>query len=634
MQVEPIAIETKGAGDGAGAGPARVNGDAGTRDGRGRGGRRERVLLTTPFGPYETRWGEAPTDLLGARLARGDDILRRSSHLPTWALHLIAENVSNPCTVLEFPAWDDFVRELGEGYDVVAIELKSIHMRRVVRMMRAVRERSPGTRIVIGGYGVGALRDGMPGDEEGLAAYVLANADHLCRSEGVRFMRELLGDAPYDRPITQYHLPHARVRPMQGHSPVDIRLPAILVSLGCPSACDFCNTSAFFHHKKQTIATPAQVYDFMKHHQKRLGEDRITFILFDEDIFLDPEYVRELGRLIRSDPATWGFRWISFGSIGALQQYTPRELRECGVEGIWIGVESSLVDHGSDDLGYSKRGSTEPTELFAQLRQHGIQTIASMILGLDFHTPDNIEQDIEYFVGLEPTFYQIGPIRPCPGTKLYRQMRRQGRLMKNYDWEHFHLWEEISHKPLHFEQGGIRPYYDLAHERLRAELGSPVVQIFQANLLAHETFRDADTEFLRFQAELSLQTVRRLAPIVQGLAANGPAPAARTRARDLLARAERHLREDGPLLGAVRAVVGRVLAWRMGRPQEMEATPRMHAPDPFWAYFDGTGAPPCIKTRADRAPRALAAAEETLRADRTQPLRRLRRTLTGNTAAV
>ncbi len=28
------------------------------------------------------------------------------------------------------------------------------------------------------------------------------------------------------------------------------RIPIILVSLGCPNACDFCNTSAMFDHKK------------------------------------------------------------------------------------------------------------------------------------------------------------------------------------------------------------------------------------------------------------------------------------------------------------------------------------------------------------------------------------------------
>jgi hypothetical protein len=573
MQIQPIPIQMKDAGTQAPGGHG-VGSDTGRRQGtNGRPARKARVLLTSPYGPYDLQWGTAPTDLLGARLARGHALLSMSTHFPTLPLYLIAENLSHPCTVLDFPRWDDFVREVRSGYDVVAIELKSIHTRRVVDMMKTVRDLSPETKIVIGGYGVGALRDGMPGDTEGLAQHILDDADFICRTEGVRAMREYLGDAPFDRPITQYHTPHVKVRPYRGEVKVEVNLPAILVSLGCPSACDFCNTSAFFHHKKSLIATPAQVYEFMKHHQKRLGEDRITFILFDEDLFLDPAYVRELGRLIRSDRKTWGFRWITFGSVKALEQFTPRELRECGVEGIWIGVESGLVEHQSDDGGYAKRGTQNPVELFEQLRHHGIETIGSMILGLDFHTPDNIERDIDYFVSLKPTFYQIGPIRPCPGTKLFRQMKRQGRLTQDYNWEHFHLWEETSHKPVHFEQGGIRQYYDLAHEKLRSQLGSPVLQIFEANLLAHETLRGADSEFLRYQAELSLETVRRLQPVIQALALNPASPKVLARTRSLLARAAPHLEGDRWSQRAFRRVAGRVVGWRMGM-----AAPRITGP--------------------------------------------------------
>jgi hypothetical protein len=621
IQETPVHLKTRANGTSNGRG----EGAQGERGERGTGGppRVQRVLLTTAYGPYDSKWGAAPTDLLGARLARGDTLLSMSTTFPTLPLYLIAENLSHPCTVLDFPRWDDFVREVCSGYDVVAIELKSIHVRRVVEMMRAVRKLSPGTRIVIGGYGVGALHDGMPGDKEGLGQFILDEADFICRTEGVRAMREYLEDGPVDRPITQYHMPHVVVRPGQDKTGVEIRLPAILVSLGCPSACDFCNTSAFFHHKKTVMATPAQVYDTMKHHQQRLGEDRITFILFDEDLFLDPAYVRELGRLIRSDRKTWGFRWITFGSIRALEQFTAEELRACGVEGIWIGVESGLVEHALGQEGYTKRGSRSPVEVFADLRRHGIQTIGSMILGLDFHTPENIEKDIDFFVSLRPTLYQVGPIRPCPGTKLFRQMKKQGRITDDYNWEHFHLWEETSHKPKHFEQGGIRKYFDLAHDKLRSELGSPVVQIFETNLLAFETLRNAGTEFLRYQAELSLDGVRRLYPVVRGLQAHTPPSRALERTRALLARAATHLQADPLPLRVFRKVAGRVVAWRFGFP--VAPVPAVFAPPAVWAHYNAVvWDAPRVKDRAVAPLRSLRDVERDRRRGGLLPVRRIR----------
>lgn len=524
-----------------------------------------RVLLTNAYGPYPSEWGTAPSDLLEARLARGHNMFQQSSRLPTWALYLIAENISNPATVLEFPTWAEFEKELSRGYDYVAIQLMSLHIKRIVEMMKFVRDHYPRTQIIIGGYGVSALKDGMPGDTEGDAQYVLDNADHICRKEGVRFMRKLLRDGPLDRPVTQYQMPVATVNPFSMKS-VQIELPAISVALGCPAACDFCNTSAFFRHKKLRIASPAQVYDTMKAHQQRLGRDRITFILFDEDMFLDPDYVRELGRLIRSEERTWGFRWITFGSIGALSQFTARELRACGVEGIWIGVESGLAEEQGEQAAYDKRqADIKAPDLFAALRGHGIMTIGSMILGLDFHTKDNIERDIDYFVNLRPTLYQVGPIRPCPGTKLYRQMLKQGRVRDTYNWSDFHLWKEGSHDVLNFRDGELRHYYDLAHDKLKKVNGNPVLQIFEANLLAYQNLSGDETAFLRHQAQASLDSVRQLLPVVKGIVHSPDSPIVRERARALVRRAEGHLGRSIVRRG-FHAIAGRVIGVRLRAP--------------------------------------------------------------------
>ena len=295
----------------------------------------KKVLLTNPCAPYDLGWGEDMMDLLASRLARGHDIANLKSHLPAWGLYLIAENIKNPATVLEHPRWEDFLKELENGYDVIGIQLKTINLERTVRMVEAIQKYSPKSEIVIGGYGVSALDAKLPGDVNDYAGWLKKAAHHLCREEGVKFMRRVLGDAPFDRPITQFHMPYARFH-LPGMRAFDLNIPAILVSLGCPNACDFCNTSAFFKHKKIYVAEPQEVVSFMRHHKQELGVDSLNVILFDEDIFLNTEYVRELGRLLRADRELWGIRWISFGSAKALAPFSGEELRECGVGGIWV----------------------------------------------------------------------------------------------------------------------------------------------------------------------------------------------------------------------------------------------------------------------------------------------------------
>ncbi len=542
------------------------------------GGQHMRVLITNPYGPYDLKWGQSPSDLLGARLARGHAMLERASELPTWSMYLIAENIRNQTTVLEYPRWKDFTRAIADGYDVVCIETKTLQIPHIARMVKHIRQVRPQTKVVLGGYGVSTLHEGVPHDPENHRDYLLKHVDYFCRTEGIRFMRELLGDAPFDRPITQYTLPPATLHPYGGRRTI-AHMPAILVSLGCPSACDFCNTSAFFHHKKIQVFSPAEIYDCMKHHAQTLGKKELTFLLFDEDIFLDPPFVRELGRLIRSDRATWGFRWISFGSMKALQAFNARELRECGVEGIWIGVESGLTDGGENSASYSKRKTqVEPPELFASLRGAGILTIGSMILGFDFHTPDNIERDIDYFVDLRPTFYQVGPMRPCPGTKLYKLMQKEKRVKSNYTWEDFHLWESDTHHFENFTAQDVHFWFDRIHDKLKNVNGSPVLQIYEGNLLAYFQFRDDASEFLRYQAKLALAQVRALYPVIVGLLRNAPSRGVAERTRKLIERAKVALAEDPLVLSAYRSIAGELLGVGIRQAERHHKTT-----EPAWA---------------------------------------------------
>jgi hypothetical protein len=551
----------------------------------------KKVLLTTPCAPYDLAWGEDMLDLLGSRLARGHDIASLRSELPTWGLYLIAENLKNPCTVLEYPRWDDYTKELEKGYDVIAFELKTLHLERVAKRIEAARRYSPRSEIVVGGYGVSALADPLPGDTAGAGSYVKSEADHLCREEGVRFMRRLLGDLPIERPITQYHLPYSRFH-LPGMRSFDLNIPSILVALGCPNACEFCNTSAFYKHKKIYVAEPAETYAFMKHHLEKLGVETMNVILFDEDFFLNAEYVHELGRLLRSDKKTWGVRYITFGSVKGLSQFTAEELRYNGVGGIWIGVESGISEGERSKTGYAKREGKSPPELFDDLQAHGIEIVASMILGFDFHTPQNIEQDIDYFVSLKPCFYQIAPLTPCPGTKLYRDLENAGRIHSTYGPTSFHIWKDDVFQLTNFGPGQMKKYFDIAHDKLRTVNGPPTLQFCEAHLRAARTLRQSHDEYLRFQAENSARLAAGALPLVRAIGKRPPSPAVQERARKIEAMAAEVLEPPSLTMRAI----GKALELYSTRKTEtldrLERATPISDPGPRWSYYnDGSSVP-------------------------------------------
>ena len=78
---------------------------------------------------------------------------------------------------------------------------------------------------------------------------------------------------------------------------------------------------------------------------------------------------------------------------------------------------------------YSKLNGTDTLALTAELRRHGIKVLGSTIVGLEHHTPENIDGEIEHAVAHDTDFHQFMLYTPVPGTPLYSQIRDEGRLL-------------------------------------------------------------------------------------------------------------------------------------------------------------------------------------------------------------
>ena len=506
----------------------------------------KRVLLTNPYGPYELSWGSNAYDITETRFHRGQGPFAFKSHTHCLALYLIAENINAETTVMEYPRIEDYEEELGKGYDYVGIQVIGITINKVARMIRIARKVAPHTKIVIGGYGILNLYDPPPGETSGDAEYILKEADHLCREEGVQFMRKLLGDKPFDRPITQKYAPrNAFYYPgLEGFA--DKSNGMALVALGCPNGCEFCNTSAMFKKQKIYVATPEETFETMKHNCRRNGGRATSTLLMDEDLLLNPDYVRQLGKLIQEDEE-FGLSKLSyfcFGDLRSMTQYSMEELLECGADTIWIGVESGLNDVITSEHNIEKRSCDDIKSTFRGLEEYGIGITASMVLGWDFHTPDNIEQDIDFFVGLGPSSYQITFLGACPGTELYDRMKKEGRINPKFAYKDMEQCNDVdTFVPKHFEVGGLVKYFDLTHEKLFEKNGPGIFRSFQLNLNGYETCSKSQRPLLRkHKAPFFAERCRRSYPLMEACEKFAPNEAVREKVREA---GEKYLRLFG-----------------------------------------------------------------------------------------
>ncbi|MFH1812376.1 MAG: B12-binding domain-containing radical SAM protein [Pseudomonadota bacterium] len=361
-----------------------------------------------------------------------DQGLFQLRQLHSWhPLHFLAQNLPVDAVVLENPTWKDFTREIDRGaYDVVAISFTVVLTGKVLEMVTWLRTRHPHLEIILGGYGT-AIFDEHFGIEQEIASRV----DHICRGEGLSFLRDYLArrwGVRGESPLRQDLVPTTNG---VFRSRVSIYDQLAFVSeLGCRNGCVFCATSSHFARCKIPIAVGEGLYQVIREQAGRHPRAR-SAIVYSENFLDDREQVLTFMRCMEQDRelAQRPLLLTIFSSVRSIAQYSVSELVRCGVGTIFVGVESfrrEILDGESLD---KRQGNV--AELFEKLHRAGINTLGSMVVGWDGHTPENIGAELDAFVGLNPTFYQIVPLHPVPGTPLWQRIRREGRLIDGYRYQ-------------------------------------------------------------------------------------------------------------------------------------------------------------------------------------------------------
>ena len=435
-------------------------------------GSQARILLSSVFGPYaqDDEYGSRsinPMELYHNQVTRAQGSFSLRMFHRSWGIMLIQQNISAPCTVLDFPTRDDFAREIStHQYDVVGISSIIVNVGKVREMCRMTRELSPNSVIVVGGH-VAAI----PGIEK------MIDADHIVRGEGVSWMRRFLGEDE------NAAIEHPQIVSGFGTRIMGIRLPerrgataaTIIPSVGCPMGCNFCTTSAFFGGKGKFVnffESGDELFDVMNRMEHELGVH--SFFVMDENFLLHRE--RAMGLLDRMKEAKKSWTMSVFASANAIHKYTTQELVDLGVSWLWMGLESPRS-------GYAKLQGTDTHQLTRELREHGIRVQGSTIIGLEHHTPENIVSEIEYAVSHDTDFHQFMLYTPVPGTPLYQQMAEERRLLHDVDYADVHGQFKFNFKHAAISREDSKRFLDWAFWR-DFEMNGPSLYRIARTLLA------------------------------------------------------------------------------------------------------------------------------------------------------
>jgi len=385
-----------------------------------------RVLLTSVFKPFAVNdlysRRESIVELFHNQLTRYQGIFSLRTSDDSYGIHAIGYNLGIPCTVLDFPTQQRFLREIAKGYDYIGISSIVQNFQKVKWMVEQIRKISPRSRIIIGGF-CATVPD----------LQKILDVDYVCIGEGISFMRELL---KLPEKFTFQNPPNIRTdfREFMGVPLFGIpKAPQIIVGLGCSYGCDFCCPSHFFGRRHIRFFESGQaLFEEIERVSNRFGLNQISLI-GDDNFLLDLSRAEELRHcVVRSGKI---YNLLLFASADRIMDFGVERLAEMGASVVWIGRESRFAD-------YPKNRHIDMKALVEELRCYGIKTILSSILLLDGHTRENIHQDIDEHLACQPVFSQFSHYAPLPETPLWNRFRQEKKLIDGIPWEDMHAFNE------------------------------------------------------------------------------------------------------------------------------------------------------------------------------------------------
>jgi len=391
------------------------------------------ILFSSPWGYYpKLPIEEDPIDFFYYRntLKQGPFQLRifQSWH----SLHFLAQNLPVNATVLENPTPKSFKTEIGRGnYQIVAISFNFLLSENVLAMTQWLKSEFPHIKIILGGYGTALFKENFP-----LGDKLKQTVDSICYGEGVEFFKYYLSEKwnfkSNSHDFSQSLLPNVQ-------SFFRTRIPifkqmVFVKSLGCTAGCNFCATS--YHFKKRVISlfNPKQLFNEIEKEAKKYPRIK-SAVIYDEDFLANPDNIEALKEGFRQneDLRKRPLHFTVFTSIHSLQKYGIKDLIEAGIGTLYIGVESLQEEVIKNEKMWKREGNI--SEMFEELHRNGINTLGSLIVGWDNQTIEDAEKDADAFVKLNPTFYQIVPLHPVPGTPMWKRVKKEERIMQNYKIE-------------------------------------------------------------------------------------------------------------------------------------------------------------------------------------------------------
>jgi len=249
----------------------------------------------------------------------------------------------------------------------------------------------------------------------------IIDADYICRGVGIKWFRQFLGE-DINAPVKHPAIVSGFGTRIMGTQISSKNTAGVLIpSVGCPMGCNFCSTSALFGGKGNSVSffeTGDELFTVLCQLEEKLGVG--SFFVLDENFLLYKKRALKLLELMEENDKSWEF--YVFSSAGVLESYTMGQLISLGISWVWMGLEG-------ENSNYNKLNGVNTQELIQKFQSNGIRVLGSTIIGMEEHTPEIIDEVIDYAVSHDTDFHQFMLYTPLPGTPLYKEHMNRNNIL-------------------------------------------------------------------------------------------------------------------------------------------------------------------------------------------------------------
>ncbi|HLO24695.1 MAG TPA: radical SAM protein [Geobacteraceae bacterium] len=203
-------------------------------------------------------------------------------------------------------------------------------------------------------------------------------------------------------------------------------------SRGCPYDCPFCTVTNYFGRQFRYRSTEDMLAELSTF------TDRLVVFL-DDNLLGDP--ARAIPLL--EGMAGLGIRWG--GQTGLRFAEDPTLIRlvaRSGCIGLFVGIEAL---NGPNAVLAKASTRYSQQDLIKRVQDAGILLEASFIFGFDDHDESIFEKTLRFVEEAAPCIPTFNILTPYPGTTLFHQFDREGRLLHK-DWQRYNH-SEVVYRP-------------------------------------------------------------------------------------------------------------------------------------------------------------------------------------------